>query len=214
MYSFLKYYFAELKTVGGEIYHDSIVQYDVYLPLIAFIIPLLSAVRLAKFNISVNQSDKFIGLPTPANAMFFVFIPLVVGINDFGWETVRQSISLELGFRDLPENHMWDDFLNDGKANSQIKGVKDYFKYVFITLIVLFSLLLNAPIEMIALKFKSFGWKGNEIRFVFLGLSIVVILLSLLISSVFVSIPIIILLYIVLSVINNLFKKKENELQS
>ena len=51
---------------------------DSYIPYISFVIPLLSAVRLAKFNLDSNQSDKFIGLPTPANALFFVFIPLVL----------------------------------------------------------------------------------------------------------------------------------------
>jgi len=216
MYSFLKYYFSELETLGdvGSIYRETVVNYDVYLPMIAFIIPLLSAVRLAKFNIDTNQSDKFIGLPTPANAMFFVFIPLVVGINDYGWEAVQATINFELGLVVDTGKHFWDEFLNSGELASPKKTVITYYKYVFAGLIVVFSLLLNAPIEMIALKFKTFGWKGNEIRFVFLGLSLVVILLSLLISSVFVSVPIIILLYIVLSVINNLFKKNKNELQS
>ena len=40
-----------------------------YLPYSAFLIAILSAVRLAKFNISTNQTDEFIGLPTPANAL-------------------------------------------------------------------------------------------------------------------------------------------------
>ena len=161
---------------------------DSYIPYISFVIPLLSAVRLAKFNIDSNQSNKFIGLPTPANALFFVFMPLVFVLESFCWDDttfVTQSLS-----------------------------VSETFKYLMIVIILLFSYLLNAPIEMIALKFNSFGWKGNEIRFVFLGLCLVVISLSLLISSVFVSVPIIILLYIILSIINNLFKKKQNELQS
>ncbi len=36
----------------------------------AFLIALFSALRLAKFNIDENQKDSFIGLPTPANALF------------------------------------------------------------------------------------------------------------------------------------------------
>lgn len=43
-----------------------------YLPLI---VPLLSAYRLAKFNLDSRQSDRFIGLPTPANAMLLSTIP-------------------------------------------------------------------------------------------------------------------------------------------
>lgn len=36
----------------------------------AFLLAVFSALRLAKFNIDPNQSDSFIGLPTPANALF------------------------------------------------------------------------------------------------------------------------------------------------
>jgi CDP-diacylglycerol--serine O-phosphatidyltransferase len=47
------------------------------LGLTAFAIPLLSAYRLAKFNIDTRQQHGFIGLPTPANAAFFAAIPFV-----------------------------------------------------------------------------------------------------------------------------------------
>lgn len=45
---------------------------------VAFLIPAFSALRLAKFNIDENQSDSFRGLPTPANALFFASLPLVL----------------------------------------------------------------------------------------------------------------------------------------
>ena len=45
--------------------------------LIALVIPIFSIVRLAKFNIDTRQSDSFIGLPTPANAMFWMAIPQI-----------------------------------------------------------------------------------------------------------------------------------------
>lgn len=41
-----------------------------YVPYIAFIIPVFSALRLAKFNIDERQTSSFIGLPTPANTLF------------------------------------------------------------------------------------------------------------------------------------------------
>lgn len=40
----------------------------------AFIIPVFSALRLAKFNIDERQSESFIGMPTPANALFWIGI--------------------------------------------------------------------------------------------------------------------------------------------
>ena len=49
-----------------------------YLSYIAFLIPICSALRLAKFNIDTKQTESFIGLPTPANAIFFASIPLIL----------------------------------------------------------------------------------------------------------------------------------------
>lgn len=49
-----------------------------FLPYISFIIPVFSAFRLAKFNLDTRQSESFLGLPTPANALFigsYVFLP-------------------------------------------------------------------------------------------------------------------------------------------
>lgn len=43
-----------------------------YIPYLAFIIPVFSAFRLAKFNIDVRQVTSFLGLPTPANALFWI----------------------------------------------------------------------------------------------------------------------------------------------
>jgi CDP-diacylglycerol--serine O-phosphatidyltransferase len=42
-----------------------------FLPFLGFVIPVFSGLRLAKFNIDERQSSSFIGLPTPANAIFF-----------------------------------------------------------------------------------------------------------------------------------------------
>lgn len=42
-----------------------------YLPFVAFLIPVFSALRLAKFNLDERQTTSFIGMPTPANALFW-----------------------------------------------------------------------------------------------------------------------------------------------
>ena len=52
-----------------------------YFPYTAFIIAAFSALRLGKFNIDPRQSSSFIGLPTPANALFWS--SLVVGGHSF-----------------------------------------------------------------------------------------------------------------------------------
>ena len=43
-----------------------------YVPYIAFIIPMFAAYRLAKFNIDERQTTSFLGLPTPANGLFWI----------------------------------------------------------------------------------------------------------------------------------------------
>ena len=45
---------------------------------IALLIPVCSAYRLAKFNIDDRQETNFIGLPTPANSIFFGSFPLII----------------------------------------------------------------------------------------------------------------------------------------
>lgn len=52
-----------------------------YLPYAAFIISVFSALRLAKFNNDTRQTSSFVGLPVPANALFWS--SLIVGTHDF-----------------------------------------------------------------------------------------------------------------------------------
>jgi CDP-diacylglycerol--serine O-phosphatidyltransferase len=42
-----------------------------WLPFVGFVIPVFSALRLAKFNIDERQTSSFLGLAVPANALFF-----------------------------------------------------------------------------------------------------------------------------------------------
>lgn len=51
-------------------------------PYLGFIITLGSCYRLANFNIDTRQTDSFIGLPTPANALFVLSLPLVLKYSD------------------------------------------------------------------------------------------------------------------------------------
>jgi len=75
--------------------------------------------------------------------------------------------------------------------------------YMLSGLCVVMSILLIAELPLFALKFKSFGWKGNEIRFIFLGISLVM-LVVLQVAA----IPLIIIVYILMSFVNNLVSKK------
>lgn len=161
-------------------------QFNYPLALIAFIIPLFSALRLAKFNIDTRQSDSFIGVPTPANAILICALPLI-------WEQVKSADLFEGMLRQRIEYSSHDAFWFNLVQN----------EWALIGITVVMSILLISEIPLFSLKFKKFGWKGNEIRWSFLGLAVL-----LLATLQFVGIPLAIVLYILLSVGNNLVKKK------
>ncbi|PWG79730.1 CDP-alcohol phosphatidyltransferase family protein, partial [Pararcticibacter amylolyticus] len=60
---------------------------SVYLNYSAFIIAIFSALRLAKFNIDVRQSDHFIGLPTPANSLLIASLPMIIAQSGSFWSS-------------------------------------------------------------------------------------------------------------------------------
>ena len=60
--------FYELKQLNCPSFLGSI---EHFMPYLAFMIAAFSALRLAKFNIDERQTTTFIGLPTPANALFW-----------------------------------------------------------------------------------------------------------------------------------------------
>lgn len=138
------------------------------LPLLGFLITLASAYRLAKFNIDENQVSSFIGLPTPANALLILSLPLIL----------------------LYQNN---DILNGIILN----------QWFLIGLTLLSVFLLNCKIELFALKFKSWDFKDNSQRYIFLVVSLV-----LLATMKFLAVPAILAFYILSSVVGNMGKNK------
>ena len=135
-----------------------------FVPFLAFVMAAFSALRLAKFNLDERQALGFIGLPTPANALFWG--ALIVGASD--WIST------------LP-----------------------YAPYLILLGTFISCYLLIAEIPMFALKFKHWGWKGNEIKYIFI-LSCIPLLLLLRVSG----IAIIIAWYILLSIITTKINHK------
>jgi len=139
-------------------------------PYLGFIITLGSCYRLAKFNIDTRQTDSFIGLPTPANALFILSLPLV--LQNYSQESL---IILEV--------------------------LTNKWVLLFITLCSAY--LLNAEIPLFSLKVKKLSFKENALQIVFLIVSVLMVILLQ-----YIAIPLIIVFYVFLSVINNLFLKK------
>lgn len=140
-----------------------------WFPYLGFIITLGSCYRLANFNIDTRQTDSFIGLPTPANALFILSLPLVLKNTD----------SLFL-----------------------IEILTD--QGILLLIAIASAYMLNAEIPLFSLKIKSFNFAKNKLQIVFLLLSVL-----LLICFQYLGIPLVILMYVLLSVINNKFLKKE-----
>lgn len=118
-----------------------------YLPFTALIIPFFAMFRLAKFNLDKRQSDRFRGVPTPLNTIFFLFFPLYFSLNLNQWEHQEKWILL----------------------------LFDCYTLSVIT--VLFSVLMVTDIPLISLKFKTWTWNENKFRYILVGSSLIIILL-------------------------------------
>lgn len=79
--------------------------------------------------------------------------------------------------------------------------------YFLISLSIISSFLLVAPLPLFALKFKNFSWADNKVRYIFLAFALVLLVVFQLAG-----IPLIIILYILLSVINNIISKRKTPL--
>jgi len=163
--AFIVFQMMKISLFGSE--HVPLIEFvptwKVLFLLVPFLIPVLSAIRLAKFNIDERQTDSFIGLPTPANALFFVSLYIVT-------ITTKYDFIITL----------------------------IYNKYFLTSLIIIFSLLLVAEFPMFSLKLKNLSLKDNKIRYLFVGLSLILLIL---LHSI--AVPVIIILYLILSAINN-----------
>ena len=117
-------------------YASVLESYRNVLPYCAFLMAAFSALRLAKFNLDERQTTSFIGLPTPANALFWG--ALIVG----------GSYWIEASKWMLP---------------------------VVVLLMLVSCWLLVSEIPMFALKFKQWGWRGNEVKYIFVATSAILV---------------------------------------
>jgi len=139
-----------------------------YLPYVGFIITLGACYRLAKFNIDERQSDSFIGLPTPANALFITSLPLII-----------------VNFTDTI--------------------VAEYLcnNWVLLTITFLSTYIMNAEIPLFSLKIKDFSFAKYKLQIFFLAISVLMLIFLQILA-----VPLIIIIYVLLSVFNNMVNKK------
>ena len=161
-------FFMISNAINFDTGSPTIYQPKMWISLLGFIITMASCYRLANFNIDTRQTDSFIGLPTPANALFILSLPLILKST---------SSLLVLGL-----------LINE---------------WILLLITALSAYMLNAEIPLFALKIKEFSFEKYKLQISFLLFS-VVLLIFLQLSA----IPIIIMSYVLLSVINNRMWKK------
>jgi len=139
-----------------------------YLNFAAFLIAVFSCLRLAKFNVDTRQTENFIGLPTPANAILIASLPFILSHH----LTLSKYI------------------------------LNPYGLTVFI---LVMCTLLVVELPLMSLKFKNRDLEENIYRYLLLLFSAILILFFK-----FAAVPVIILIYITLSIIQ--FKSKNDEI--
>lgn len=145
----------------------------------AVLLCIASAWRLAKFNVDTRQTHGFLGLPTPANGLFWVSAILVVA--DAGTTELAEHSGFQFTFIIL----------------------FGQFPQVVLAVSVILSALMLSELPLPSLKFKHKGWKGNEVMFLLLGIgSVLVILYGIL------AVPMILLLYLLSPFWGRLFPKQ------
>lgn len=198
--------FFQMISISMGLYYVPLVDRDlsgILIPSVALIMPALSALRLAIFNLSEDQTFDFIGMPTPANAMLWASFPLMftyqIGLNMYTPAEPQVLATL------LSSPHHYD---------SDIYAAYYLFdKNYIIPIGVLMSLFLVSPIRFISFKFKSKKWSDSWHKYLFL-LSIIVLVTWFGIEDIWLfSVPVIYLFYILLSIIYTFINRK-NEVQS
>ena len=154
----------------------------IFLFALPALIPVFSALRLAKFNLDERQSSSFIGLPTPASAIFIASLILIYYAKT---EWITGIILSDNNFSLIKEI-----ILN---------------KFTIILIVLLDSFLMVSEIPMFAFKFKSLAFKDFGVQYIFIGIAIVTIIIFKLVA-----LPLLICLYVITSIINNMIKRKKN----
>ena len=186
----------QLISINLEVYFTPVPQrelQDILLPCIGLLIPIFSALRLAKFNVDTRQSNSFIGLPTPANAIFIGSLVLILQdqlrISNIYYPPSSQTLA------HLMYSNYWQDY-ETAAAFLLFNPVTP------IALSVILSLLLVSEISLFSFKFKNIKLKENLVRYLFILLS-----LWLIIYYEYLGVSFTIIAYIVVSLIENLIKK-------
>lgn len=128
---------------------------SIFLPYFAFLIVLFSAIRLARFNVDTRQSDSFIGLPVPANAIMissFPYISMNYGFFMLTEPVWLMAITVVLSYLLVSEIHLFSfKFKGFGWRENRIK-------YIFLIIsVLLLAILQIAALPIIIILYIIFS---------------------------------------------------------
>jgi CDP-diacylglycerol--serine O-phosphatidyltransferase len=136
-----------------------------WLGLLGFLMPMAAAYRLARFTRDNDQQTHFKGLPAPSAGLLIGALPLIL-----------EHDLLVIGYRSI--------YL--------APYILDPWLLLGIMLVI--PALMVSKVTFFNLKFSHYGWKGNELKWLFIALSVILGVLLF-----YAAIPLVILLYILVS---------------
>lgn len=146
----------------------------------AIVLAVASCWRLAKFNLDTRQTNGFLGLPTPANGLFW--ISMVLGST---------GVAVHAG-----PGH-------DTLVHAT-RGLLDH-PYMLLGLSLALAALMLSELPLPSLKFKHFRWPGNQVIYLLGGIGAVLVVLYGILA-----VPLILVLYILSPLWGRVFGKAEH----
>ena len=180
----------------------------VAIAFLGFIYTLFAGLRLAIFNVSTNQSDTFIGVPSPAAALFVASFALILS-QQYQINMYYPLDDAQLGA--IARMNYWSPFDFHLVYNL-------FYPEWYVLMAVFLAVMMVAPVRMLNFKFKEMSWAGNKHRYIFL-ISVGVLVLATFVpywihipNMIFLDyavIPLIILFYMVYSLVLHFMQRKQ-----
>lgn len=151
---------------------------DIIIKAAVLVLVVASCWRLAKFNLDTRQTNGFLGLPTPANGLFWV--------------------SLTLGSTGVA--------VNSGPGHERLIGSSIALlssPFALLTLSFVLGALMLSELPLPSLKFKHFRWPGNQVIYLLGGIGAVLVVLYGILA-----VPMILFLYLLSPLWGKLFPKQ------
>ncbi len=141
-FSYLR--FAVLGDTGAAFVPEDLTYAQITILLSAFIISIFSGLRLAKFNVDTRQTTSFIGVPTPANAMFWASLPIILHFGDYPMiESILANQWLIMGAIIITSLLLVSEIPMFALKVKSLKWQENQIRYIFLITLVILAISLK-----------------------------------------------------------------------